>query len=97
MSNSSIWPMAGTLSDTNKRSQSELGSDGNEKVLYIPHSSGITGASPSYCLGLYRGYSLVRVGLTPLKQSVYFIASADVTWNKNEIRITVSSVFKKTF
>ena len=41
--------------------QSGPGSDGNEGVLRIPQSSGITGASPSDCLVSYPGHSLVLV------------------------------------
>ena len=38
--------------------QSEPGSDGNEEVLCIPQSAGITKASPSDCLVSYPGHSL---------------------------------------
>ena len=41
--------------------KSEPGSDGNEGVLCIPQSSSIPGASPSDCLVLYPGHSLVGV------------------------------------
>ena len=46
---SSIWPIDRNLASATIPSQSEPGSDGNEVVLYIPQSSGITGASSSYC------------------------------------------------
>ena len=39
----------------------DLGVDGNERVLYIPQSSSITGTSPSDCLVSYPGYSLGEV------------------------------------
>ena len=50
---SSIWPIDRTLSSATTPSQSGPGSDGNEGVPRIPQSSGITRASPSYCLVLY--------------------------------------------
>ena len=40
-------------------------SDNNERVLRIPQSSCITGASPSDCLVSYLGHSLVVVGSYP--------------------------------
>ena len=46
-----------TLSGATTPSQSEPGSDGNEGVLRIPHSSRITGASPSDCLVSYLGHA----------------------------------------
>ena len=36
-----------TLSSATTLGQSEPGSDGNEEVIFIPQSSGITGTSPS--------------------------------------------------
>ena len=47
---SSIWPIDKTLSDATGPGQSGPGSKGNEGVLHIPLSSGITGTSPSDCL-----------------------------------------------
>ena len=47
MLNSSIWPIDRTLSVATTPGQCGLWSDGNEEVLHIPKSSGITGASPS--------------------------------------------------
>ena len=44
---SSIEPVDMTLSDATSLGQSGPGSDGNERVLHIPQSSSITGASPS--------------------------------------------------
>ena len=46
---SSIWFIDRTLLDATTPSQSELGSDANERVLHIPQSSSISGASPSDC------------------------------------------------
>ena len=58
MSNSSLWPLDRTLSGATTPSQSRPGSDGNEGILLIPRSFGITGASPSDCLVLYPEHSL---------------------------------------
>ena len=49
MSNSSIWPIDRTLSYAISPGQGKPGSDGNERVLGIPQSSSITGASMSDC------------------------------------------------
>ena len=68
-----------TLSDATTPDQSGPGSDGNEEVLRIPQSPGITGASPSDCLMPYSGDSLV-VGESYLSaelQPVYSTAPAD--------------------
>ena len=53
MSNSSIWPIDKTLSGATTLGQSRPGSNGNERVLRIPQSSSITGATPSDCLVSY--------------------------------------------
>ena len=58
---SSIWTIDRTLSGATNPGQSEPGSDGNEWVLRIPQSSGITGTSASDCLLSYLGHSLVGV------------------------------------
>ena len=52
-------------------SQSRPRSDGNKGILRIPLSSSITGASPTYCLMSYPGYSSAGM------QSVYSAAPAD--------------------
>ena len=57
MSNSSIVPIDRTLSGVTPTGQSGPGSDGNERVLGIPQSSSITGASPSDHLISYPGLS----------------------------------------
>ena len=49
MSNRSIWPIDGTLTSATSPRQSRPGSNGNERVLRIPQSSSIIGASPSDC------------------------------------------------
>ena len=46
MSNCSIWPIDFTLSSATILGQSGPGSNFNEGVLCIPHSSSITGALP---------------------------------------------------
>ena len=67
---SSIWPIDRTLSGATTPGQSGPGSDGNEGVLHIPHSSRLTGAPPSDCLG----HSLGESYSSAEKQSVYFTA-----------------------
>ena len=58
MSNSYIQPIDSTLSGATTPSQSGPRSDGNEGVLRILQSSGITGTSPSDCFVSYQGHSL---------------------------------------
>ena len=67
------------LSGTTTPRQSGSGSDGKEKVLHIPQSSSITGASPSDCLVSYLGYSLQGEGsyTSSEKQSMYPTAPTD--------------------
>ena len=52
MSNSSIWPIDRALSGASTQGHSGPGSDSNERVLYIPETSSITGAILSDCLEL---------------------------------------------
>ena len=61
--------------------QSGPGSNGNERVLYIPQNSSITGTSPSDRLESYSGHLFGRGGsyLFAKKQSVYSTAPADWT------------------
>ena len=47
MSNSSIWTLDRILPGATTPGESGSGKDGNEEVLRILQSSGITGASPS--------------------------------------------------
>ena len=61
----SILPIDSASSGTITPAKSGLVGDGNEGMLCIPQSSG---ASPSDCLLLYLGHSLVG-GLTPLQRS----------------------------
>ena len=58
MSNIFIWPIDGTLSGATTLGQNGSESHGNETILRIPQSSGITRASPSECLFSYEGRSL---------------------------------------
>ena len=57
-SNISIWPIDRTLPGATTPGESVPGSNDNEKVLCIPQSSSITGASPSDCLVSYPGHAL---------------------------------------
>ena len=50
---SSIWPIDIALSGATIPDQNGPGSDDNERVLRIPQSSSITGASPSDCFVPY--------------------------------------------
>ena len=67
----SIWLIDRTLSGTTTWGESEPGSDGNEGVLCIPQSSGITRTSSSDCLVSYPGHSLGESYPSAEKQSVY--------------------------
>ena len=78
---SSIWPINRTLSGATTLGQGGLGSDGNEGVLRIPQS--ITRTSPSDCLELYSGRSLVGSYPSAEMQSVYSTAPAD--WATNTL------------
>ena len=66
-----------TLLGATSLGQSEPGSDGKNEVLRIPQSSGVTGASPSDCLELNPGHSLMESYLSADMQSVYSAAPAD--------------------
>ena len=79
----SIQPIDRTLIRCYHSGQSAPGSDGNKGVLCIPHSSSITGTSPSDGLMLYLGRSLVGSYASAEKQSVYYTAPAD--WVKMKI------------
>ena len=72
MSNSSIHPIARTLSGVTTQGQSETGNNGNKEVLCIPQSSSITGTSPSVFNVISR--TLIRIGcLTPLQRCSWYI------------------------
>ena len=73
----SIWPIDRTLLGATSSGQSGLGSDGNEGVLHIPQSSGITCTSPSDCLMSYLGHSLGESYPCAEKQSMYSTAPAN--------------------
>ena len=68
MPNSSIWPIDRTITGATTPGQNGPGSYDNERVLRIPQSSSITGASPSDYLVSYLGHSLVGGGLTTLQR-----------------------------
>ena len=72
----SIWLTDRTLSGATIQGQIRPGSNGNERVLRIPRSSNINGTSPSDCLVLYTGHSLLFY-LSAEQQLVYFTAPAD--------------------
>ena len=57
--------------------QSEAGSNGNERALRIPQSSGITGTSPSDCIVSYTGHSMEESYPFAENHSVYSTAPAD--------------------
>ena len=68
---SSIWAIDRTLSVATTQGLSGSGSDGNEEILHIPKISSITGASPSDCLGSYRGHLLGESYLSAEMQLEY--------------------------
>ena len=65
-----------TLSGATSLSQSEPGSDGNERVLNIPQNSSITGISPSDCLVSYPGHLVGESYLFAEMEMVYSTAPA---------------------
>ena len=77
MPNSSIQPVDRTLSGATTPGQCDPRSGGNEGVLRIPQSSGITEASLSDCLMSYPGHSLGESYSSAEKQSVYSAGPAD--------------------
>ena len=74
----SIWPTDRTLSGATTSGQSELWSDTNEGILYIPQSSSITGTLPSDCFVSYTGHSMEESYLSAVMQSVYSAALANL-------------------
>ena len=77
----SIWPIDRTLSGATTWSQSGLGSNSNEGVLYIPQSSK-TGSLPLDGLVSYLRHSLGG-SLTPLQRCIRCIYStAPADWAK---------------
>ena len=67
MSNSSIWMIEKTLSDSTTLGQRGPGSDGNKEILHIPQSSR-TKVSPSDGLMSYPWHLLVLGGVLPLSR-----------------------------
>ena len=84
MSNSSIWPIDRTLSSVTTQGQSRPGSNDNDRVVYIPQSSSITGASPSDCLVSYPGHSFGESYPSAGMQSVYSVAPTDWASSKSQ-------------
>ena len=74
---SSIWPIVMTISGATTLDQSGPRINGNGRVRFILQNSRITGTSPSDCLVLYRGHSLVWVLPSAAKKSVYFTTPTD--------------------
>ena len=74
---SSISPIDKTLSNATTLGQSGPGSNGNERVICIPQSSSITGASPSDCFVSYPEHLLRESYPSAELQLVYSIAPAD--------------------
>ena len=79
MLNSSIWRFDRKLSVAITAAKTGPESNGNEGVLRIPQSFGITGASPSNFLVLYPGLSLVESYASSEMRLVYSTASVDCT------------------
>ena len=71
-----IWPIDCNLSNATIPGERGLGSDGNEGMLCIPQSSGITGTLPSDCLASYPEHSLW--GLTPSAEVQLVYSTAPV-------------------
>ena len=78
MSNTFIWSIDRTLSGATTPGQSGPGSDVNEGVLRIHHSSSIMGALPSDCLLTYPGHSLGETYFSAEMQSVYSAGPVDL-------------------
>ena len=77
MANTPIWPIDRILSGATTPGNSGPGSNGNERVLRIPQSSSITGASQSDCLMSYPGHTLGEFYPYAEMQSVYSVAPAE--------------------
>ena len=82
MLNSSIWPIDRTLSGSTTLGLGRPGSDGNEEVLCIPHSSSITGASPSDCLLSYLIQSLLAGSYPSAEIQLVYSADWAILWPK---------------
>ena len=80
MSNSCILSIDKILTNITTVSQSGPGSNGDEKVFYIPQSSK-TGASPSYGLEFYPEHLLVGVGRSyPFAEMQSVYSTAPTNW-----------------
>ena len=89
MSNSSIRLIDGILSDATTPGQNGFGSDANERVLRIPTSYSITGASLSDCLMSYPGHSF---GITPLQRCSRYILQPQPTVYGNFCKGLMSNI-----
>ena len=76
MSNSSIWPIDRILLGAITPGQSGPGSNGNERVLYIPQISKVEGLL-SNCLMSYLAHSLGDFYPSAEIQSVFSTTPAD--------------------
>ena len=92
---SSIWPKDRTLSGTTTLGHCGPGSNGNQRVLCIPQSSSITGASPSDCLESYPGYLLEESYPSVKMQSLYSTTLADWTEKSTRFRLTTDNQKRK--
>ena len=65
------------LSGATTQGQSGPGGDVNKRVIRIPQSPSVTGASPSDCLVSYPGHTLGKSYPSAEKQLVYSTAPAN--------------------
>ena len=83
------------LSGDSTPAQSGPGSDGNKRVLHIPHSSSITETSPSDCLVSYPGLSLwVGTYLSSEVQSVYYTVTADWVIHRVNVKTVLFQIIQ---
>ena len=81
---SSIWPIDRTLAGATILGQCGPGSDGNEGVLHILQSSGITGISPSDCFVSYPGHSLG--GYYPFEEMQLVYSKDQADWAIHRVK-----------
>ena len=90
---SSIWPIDRTVSGATTPGQSGTGSNDNEGALPITQSSGITGTSPSDCLGSYPGHLLEVGGVIPLCIEAVGVFYSHSLLDNNLILMQISIMF----
>ena len=73
-----LWDVRSNLSGATTPDQIGPRSNSNEKVLWTPKSSRITGVSPSDYLMPYPGQSMGKFYSSTEMQSVYFAALAEL-------------------